>query len=263
MEPEPVPSGAPQPRFEPGQTLFFLGEYTSPDNPGYLVVIRDVLSHFHPELRLNLISAGGPGQLVSGLRSRLLMDILSSARPDWLVLGIGLSDAMREPSARTLLAEYRRRQAEIDEQQDATFGPEYRVDRRVLGPQADVGPEPEPELQRLASFKEELALAVAELQGAGVRCVLLTTIVVGNDLANPVNRVLRSYNKAIREVAAQRQAPLVDVERAFRAVFDRAGNYRQKVALTGPQGELNAQGEALIARAFLAAFDLLPGFKHS
>ena len=90
------------------------------------------------------------------------------------------------------------------------------------------------QLFNLDAFKADLAAALDDLQAAGVRCAVLTTIVVGNDLQNPVNSVLRLYNRAIREAATEHDALLVDVERAFRDVFDRAANYKQKLALTGP-----------------------------
>src|SRR5205814_5935293 len=97
-----------------------------------------------------------------------------------------------------------------------------------------------------------------ELRASGVRPVLLTTTLVDNDRDNPVNLVLRAYSKAIREAAQEREAPLVDIERAFRDIFDRAANYKQKVALFGADGMPNAQGQSLIARTFLATFGLLP-----
>jgi hypothetical protein len=159
-----------------------------------------------------------------------------------------------------LLDEYRKRQAEKEsDEAELTFGPEFRVKRAALGPVSDIGREPE-EVQplNLEGFKTNLAAALSEMQAAGVRVALQTTILVGNDLENPANSILKRYNRAIREVAADHGALLVDAEKAFRDVLDRAGNYKQRVALTGPEGELNAQGQALLARTFMAAFGVLP-----
>lgn len=246
---------------QPGQTLIFLGDHTSPDEPGYVRVIQDVLARFHPELRLNLISAGAKGQTAGGLRSPLLMQIMSSSKPDWLVIGVGLGDAMREPSARRLLEEYRRRQAQAEIERDdaeSVFGPELRMRRQEIGPVNDVGREPQPPLHNLDTFKSDLAAALNDFRAAGVRPCVLTTIVVGNDLQNPVNSVLRLYNRAIREAAGQSNALLIDMEKTFRDLFDRATTYKQKVALTGPNGELNAQGQALMARTVLHGLGVLP-----
>ena len=87
---------------------------------------------------------------------------------------------------------------------------------------------------------------------------LLTAILVGNRLEHPVNRVVSAYNRVIRDEARAAGALLVDVEAAFRDVIDRAETYKQKVALTGPGGELNAQGQALVARSLMTALGVLP-----
>ena len=43
---------APHEHFEPGQTVLFIGDHTSPDDPGYVGVISTVLGRFHPLLKL-------------------------------------------------------------------------------------------------------------------------------------------------------------------------------------------------------------------
>src|SRR5580765_4174159 len=101
--------------FQPGQTIIFMGEHTSPNEPGYVEIISGVLARFHPQLRLNLISAGSRGQTAAALRSRAFLDLLTSAKPDWLALGIGMADALREPIAAKLLQEMRDRSLEQEE----------------------------------------------------------------------------------------------------------------------------------------------------
>jgi lysophospholipase L1-like esterase len=254
-----LPVGESRQKLQPGQTLIFLGDHTSPDDAGYVRVVQEVLSHFYPQLQANLISAGSRGQTAGGLRRSELMQILASSKPDWVVIGVGLGEAMREPSARRLLDEYRKSQVEKEsDEAELTFGPEFRVKRAALGPVSDIGRVPELQLVNLEGFKVNLVAALKELQAAGVRVALQTIIIVGNDLENPVNSVLKQYNRAIREAAVDHGALLVDAEKAFRDVLDRAGNYKQKVALTGHDGELNAQGQALLARTFMAAFGVLP-----
>jgi lysophospholipase L1-like esterase len=256
------PQGSgPHQRFEPGQTLLFIGDHTSPDDPGYVGVISTVLGRFYPTLNLNMISAGSRGQSASGLRSRAMMDILTSSRPDWLAIGLGLADAAREPEAVRLMQE-RRGQLESED----LFGDQGPGMGDQVQPRSDPpSPIPHPrdrrelELVRLAAFRRDLGAAASELLAAGVHPILLTTAPFDNDRDNPANLVLTAYNKAIRELAQEHDAPLVDLERAFRDVFDRAANYKQKVALVGSEGRLNAQGQSLVARTFLQVFGLLPG----
>lgn len=257
----PQPNAA---RLMPGQTVIFLGDHTSPDNLGYVRIIRDVVSRFYPDLNLNLISAGAKGQTAGGLRAQALMDILLSSRPDWLVLNLGLGDALREPDTGKRYQEYLRRQAHADEGPESALGPEYRLNTADLGPISDVGKEPEPDLERLTGFRSGLQDAVVAFQEGGISPVLVTPVVMGNDLSNPINLTLRAYSRAVREVGETTGTPVVDVERAFRDVIDRGANYKQKVSLTTADGAVNPQGEALIARNFLSLFGILPdpGFRR-
>ena len=250
-------------RFESGQTVFFLGDHTSPDDPGFVRVVRDVMARFQPELNLNLVTAGSRGQTAAGLRSQALMEILLSAKPTWLALNLGLADALREPDTRARYQEYEHRKAQADDAIETALGPEYRINPSELGPESDVGKEPEPRLERLQAFRDDLEAAGQTLQQAGIRPILFTTVLLGSDLTSPLNVTLRAYSKAIREVAHGLQAPLVEIELAFRNVLDRAANYKQTVSLTDAQGRVNPQGEALIARVFLNTFGLLPapGFR--
>lgn len=250
-------------RLEAGQTVIFMGDHTSPDSPGYVRIIRDVTARFYPTLNLNLISAGARGQTANGLRTQALMDILLSSRPDWLVLNLGLGDAMREPDTGARYQDYTRRRAQADEGLESALGPEYRVDAAHLGPVSDVGREPEPQLERLAGFRSGMQEAVTAFQEAGIQPVLLTPIVLGSDLSNPINVTLHAYGRAVRDVAHATGAALVDVEQAFRDVIDRAVNYKQTVSLTYAEGNVNPQGEALIARKVLQTFGILPspGFR--
>jgi hypothetical protein len=253
------PAQEPRFRLEAGQTVIFLGDHTSPDEPGFVRVVREVIARFYPQLRLNLITAGSRGQTASGLRSQKLMEVLLSSRPDWLAINLGLTDVLREPDTRAKHEEYVRRKSQAEDGPDATLGPEYRAKPYELGPQSDIGRDPEPRLERLAAFTSDLTEALTMLQTAGIRPILFTTVLLGSDLTSPLNLTLRVYSKAIRDVAEGTGAALVEVERAFRDVLDRAANYKQSVSLTDAQGRVNPQGEALIARNFLHTFSILPG----
>ena len=255
------------PQFLPHQTVIFLGDHTSPDKPGYLRVIRDVLARFHPALNLNLISAGSVGQTAAGLASEQLLHILTSSRPDWVSIAIGLTDAAREPALPALIGGYKARQAESDA--DEAIGAEYGASRRrSLPPTNGSNPAQSPsalEWQRLSVFNDKLRETARALTEAGARPILNTPIAVGHDLTYPLNLALRAYAKAIRELAESANIPLVDSWRASHDLLDRATTYKQRVALAGWDGQANPQGEALLARAFLNSFGLLPypGFRPS
>jgi lysophospholipase L1-like esterase len=251
------PHATPQIHLQPGQTILFLGDHTSPDEPGYVRLLGDILARFHPNLKLNLISAGSKGHTAQSLRSRTLLDMLISAKPNWVVLNIGLADALREPALKGMLEEYGKRLAS-DLTSEMTLGPEHRVRANDLGPVSDVGRAPEPRWERLEAFKSDLAQVCAELDQASVGRILITPVVAGDDLANPLNIALVAYSRAIKQVAGEQSATLIDAQRAFRDVLDRATTYKQQVALASAAGELKAQGHALLARTFLQSAGLLP-----
>jgi hypothetical protein len=225
-----------------------------------------VLARFHPQLHLNLISAGAPGQTAGGLASAQLLQLLTSSRPDWLSLSLGLADASREPALPKLTAEYAERQAARDEDDD-TIGPEQRVGRRRFV-QPNNGNDPaaaRPAItwQLLPDFAAKLSAALESLKAAGVQVALHTPIVAGSDLNYPLNIALRAYGKAVREVASATGSVLIDDERAFSALIDRATTYKQSVTFADWGGRINSKGEALLARTFLDTFGLLPypGFR--
>jgi hypothetical protein len=113
-------------RLQPGQTIIFIGDHSSPDSPGYVAIIRGILERFHPALNLNLISAGGPGQTAAGLASQAMRELLTSARPDWVSVALGLHDAAGEPDLVRQMLEYRQRlEATAELEADETIGLEH------------------------------------------------------------------------------------------------------------------------------------------
>lgn len=242
-----------------GQTLIFLGDHTSPDDLGYVSIIKDVLARFHPRLQLRLISAGSRRQTAAAIGSQALTDIITSSKPDWLIVGIGLADAFREPIvARTLNNSSQARSNQESDDAESTFGPELRVRRGSLGPISDVGHGPEPQLDNLASFERDMTSALKKFGAAGISVAVLTTLLVGTDAQDVINEALKAYNKAIRTATQVSGAHLIDIEKSCRDLMDRATNYKQAVAVASPIGDANAQGQALLARVVLDGLGILP-----
>ncbi len=238
--------------------MLFLGDHTSPGDTAYVGIMGGIIARFFPDLHLNLLSSGSPGQTARGLRSAALIEIIVSSKPDWLVIGIGLADAMREPEVRRYLDLESQPVPRESAEAEATFGPVMSMKGYRLAPVDDVGREPDPVMHHLESFATDYAAALTELRSSGVNCAALTTVLVGNDPHTQVNRVLGAYNRVVRAAAAESDALLVDIEKACRHILDRAVNYKQRVALASSSGRINAQGEALLARTTLNAFGILP-----
>jgi lysophospholipase L1-like esterase len=249
-----------RPRLEAGQTVLFVGDHAPPDEGGYVALMGDVLRRFHPNLALNLIRAGSPLQTAAGIASERFLALVTSSRPDWLSLSLGLADASREPELSTLVADYRRTRQARESDADSTIGHSHHPGGRLTVEQSSghAPPTSTESWQLLPAFRENLAEAISKLVFAGVRPVLHTPIAVGDDTPYPLNLALKAYARVIRELAREFGAVLVDDDRAFRDLLDRATTYKQHVALADWGGRVNPQGEALLSRAFLQAFGLLP-----
>ncbi len=74
----------------------------------------------------------------------------------------------------------------------------------------------------------------------------------------PLLPVFQEYSRAVRAAGDEVGVTVVDVERAFIDLIDRASNYKQRVVLAEPDGALNQQGQTLVARTFLRSVQLLP-----
>jgi hypothetical protein len=221
-----------------------------------------IIPRFYPNLHLNLLSSGSPGQTARGLRSPALTQIIVSSKPDWLIVGIGLADALREPAVREYLEAASQSVPRESAEAEATFGPVMSMKGYRLAPVDDAGHQPDPVLHHLDEFAANYRAGLLEYSEAGIQCASLTTILAGDDPATPTNRVLRVYNRAIRAAASEAGAVLIDVEKAFKNVLDRALNYKQHVSLASGTGQVNAQGEALLARTTLNGLGILPQPGH-
>jgi hypothetical protein len=239
-----------------------MGDHSSPDSPGYVALIRGILERFHPGLNLRLISAGGPGQTVAGFASQAMRELLTSSRPDWVSVALGLRDAAGEPELMGQVLEYRQRlEATADAESDASIGPEHHEGRR-RGQENGTLPQPtrpsSEQWQHTERFGDTLGRGVEALRAASIGVILHTPVFVGTDPQHPLNHAARAYAKVVRATAAANSAVLVDDLEAFRGVLDRATSYKQRVELANLEGRTNAQGDALLARTFLSKFGLLP-----
>jgi lysophospholipase L1-like esterase len=109
----------------------------------------------------------------------------------------------------------------------------------------------------LAAFEAGYRALVERLQGAGIDPILMTIPVIGSDEEDSPIPDPRAYNAAIKTLAQGAGLRLVDVHRAFYAVYERAAQYKQIVALSTDGIHPNHQGHALIARTLVQQLGLL------
>ena len=147
--------------------MLFLGDHTSPGDTAYVGIMSGIIARFYPDLHLNLLSSGSPGQTARGLRSAALIEIIVSSKPDWLVIGIGLTDALREPEVRKHLELEAKPLPRESAEAEATFGPVMSMKGYRLAPVDDGGREPDPVMHNLESFATDYRAALKELREFG------------------------------------------------------------------------------------------------
>ena len=109
----------------------------------------------------------------------------------------------------------------------------------------------------LAEFEAAYRALVERLQRAGLDPVLMTVPVVGSDEEDSPIPDPHAYNAAIKALAQSAGLRLVDLHRAFYAVYERAAQYKQVVSLSTDGIHPNHQGHALIARTLVQQLGLL------
>jgi lysophospholipase L1-like esterase len=109
----------------------------------------------------------------------------------------------------------------------------------------------------LDQYKTNITAIVDKAQAAGIKVMILTATVIGEDLANPNNGKLAAYNDFLRELAREKKCLLADLNADFQQIIKasaKPGN-----VLTGDGVHMNAAGNQAMARGILRAFGLSEG----
>jgi lysophospholipase L1-like esterase len=94
----------------------------------------------------------------------------------------------------------------------------------------------------------------------GIRVALCTTTVITEDGAHKGNRLLETYNQAIRQAAARHDCLLIEINGVFWKVLSDGRNrplFGGRI-LTSDGIHLNKKGNRLMAETILAAFGFTP-----
>jgi acyl-CoA thioesterase-1 len=109
--------------------------------------------------------------------------------------------------------------------------------------------------QVLADYWVNVGKMVDMAQAAGIKVILLTPTVIGEDPAESANKRLRIYIEAEKQVARERKCSLVDLHRLFMtAIARRPSDVADKAKwLTGDGVHMSPLGDALMAIGMLRA----------
>ena len=110
----------------------------------------------------------------------------------------------------------------------------------------------------LDKYKENIAALVDQAQAAGVKVMILTATMIGEDALNPNNVKLAAYNDFLRGLAGEKKCVLADLNADMHAAIKPAsdGKPQRGNQLTRDGVHMNPFGDQVMATGVLRAFGL-------
>ena len=108
----------------------------------------------------------------------------------------------------------------------------------------------------LEDYKKNITQIVEKSQAAGIKVMILTSTMIGEDQPNPNNRKLVAYNEFLRTLAREKHCLLADLNAEMQATIAAAGPDRKGNLLTGDGVHMNPAGNRMMAAGVLKGFGL-------
>ena len=109
----------------------------------------------------------------------------------------------------------------------------------------------------LDAYKTNITTIVDSAQAQGIRVMILTATMIGEDAANPNNRKLAAYNEFLRELAAEKKCLLADLNTDMQKAVEEGHAKGKKGNLLTVDGvHMNGAGNQMMALGVLRAFGL-------
>ena len=111
----------------------------------------------------------------------------------------------------------------------------------------------------LDDYKKNITQIVEKCQTAGIKVMILTSTMIGEDQPNANNQKLMPYNEFLRTLAKEKKCLLADLNADMQATIAAAGADKKGNLLTGDGVHMNAAGNQMMATGVLKAFGLSAG----
>jgi len=108
----------------------------------------------------------------------------------------------------------------------------------------------------LDKYKQNITAIVEKCQAAGVKVMILTATMIGEDQPNENNQKLVAYNDFLRKLAKEKKCLLADLNAEMQAAIAKAGADKKGNLLTGDGVHMNPAGNVMMATGVLKAFGL-------
>jgi lysophospholipase L1-like esterase len=108
----------------------------------------------------------------------------------------------------------------------------------------------------LEPYKKNITEIVEKCQAAGVKVMILTSTMIGEDAPNSNNQKLAAYNAFLRDLAKKKKCRLADLNADMQAAIAKAGPDHKGNLLTSDGVHMNPEGNRMMATGVLKAFGL-------
>ena len=108
----------------------------------------------------------------------------------------------------------------------------------------------------LEPYKKNITEIVEKCQAAGVKVMILTSTMIGEDAPNSNNQKLAAYNDFLRALAKKKKCRLADLNADMQAAITKAGPDHKGNLLTSDGVHMNPEGNRMMASGVLKAFGL-------
>jgi len=110
----------------------------------------------------------------------------------------------------------------------------------------------------LPAYQKNITEIVDKAQAAGIKVMILTATMIGEDAANENNKKLEHYNAFLHKLATEKKCPIADLNADMQAAIKQApsGNKRVDLQLTSDGVHMGPLGDRLMAAGVLKAFGL-------
>ena len=112
----------------------------------------------------------------------------------------------------------------------------------------------------LDQYKQNMTAIVEKAQAAGIKVMILTSTMIGEDAPNPNNQKLVAYNDFLRTLAVEKKCVLVDLNADMQAIVKAANvpGSKKTTPLTLDGVHMNLAGNRMMASGVLKGFGLSP-----
>lgn len=216
---------------KPGEKIAFLGDSITANGARKNGYVTLVMNALKEQnLDLTHVPAGKGGHKSNNMLERLDSDVLSK-KPQWMLLSCGVNDVWH-----------------------------YKL---KLGNRTFEG-------VPLEDYKKNITAIIDKTQAAGVKIMVLTSTMIGEDPASELNQNLIPYNDFLRQIAREKGCLLADLSKdmheALKQIPDEVGKAKMfgdpkyerniKNKLTSDGCHMNAQGDVMMAKGILRSFGM-------